>query len=199
MHRIDRLVFRLSGGRRTASAIPSGLPVIMLTTTGARTGLPRTVPVLGFAVVDDIAVAPGNFGKAADPGWCHNLRREPRAHHGRWGTVLAGCRRTRGRGAPGRLADRLEGLPGRLGLRKASWYSNDRRLPAPDGITMRPRAGGSRSLRPHRPREVCADSCQHSPSSSAHHAWSGCGTCARRRPARGDGAGGTTCQAGPTV
>jgi deazaflavin-dependent oxidoreductase (nitroreductase family) len=80
LHRIDRLVFRLTGGRRTATAILSGLPVIMLTTTGARTGLPRTVPVLGFAIGPDVAVAAGNFGQAEDPAWCLNLRHEPRAH-----------------------------------------------------------------------------------------------------------------------
>lgn len=57
----------------------SGLPVIMLTTTGARTGLPRTVPVLGIPVGGDIAVAAGNFGRAQDPAWCLNLRRQPHA------------------------------------------------------------------------------------------------------------------------
>jgi deazaflavin-dependent oxidoreductase (nitroreductase family) len=57
----------------------SGLPVIMLTTTGARTGLPRTVPVLGFPIGGEIAVAAGNFGRTQDPGWSLNLRREPRA------------------------------------------------------------------------------------------------------------------------
>lgn len=57
----------------------SGLPVIMLTTTGARTGRPRTVPVLGFPIQGDIAIAAGNFGRVDDPAWCVNLRRDPRA------------------------------------------------------------------------------------------------------------------------
>jgi deazaflavin-dependent oxidoreductase (nitroreductase family) len=79
LHRLDRIVFRLSGGRRTLTAALSGLPVIMLTTTGARTGLPRTVPVLGFPIQADVAVAAGNFGRAQDPAWCLNLRRDPHA------------------------------------------------------------------------------------------------------------------------
>jgi deazaflavin-dependent oxidoreductase (nitroreductase family) len=79
LHRIDRFVFRVTGGRWTATAIVSGLPVVLLTTTGARSGLPRTVPVLGFPTGDGIAVAAGNFGRAQDPGWSVNLRREPRA------------------------------------------------------------------------------------------------------------------------
>ena len=79
LHRLDRVAFGLSGGRRTVTAALSGLPVIMLTTTGARTGLPRTVPVPGFPIRDDIAVAAGNFGRPQDPGWCLNLRRNPHA------------------------------------------------------------------------------------------------------------------------
>jgi deazaflavin-dependent oxidoreductase (nitroreductase family) len=51
----------------------------MLTTTGAQTGIPRTVPLLGFAVGGDLAVAAGNFGRTRDPAWCLNLRREPHA------------------------------------------------------------------------------------------------------------------------
>jgi deazaflavin-dependent oxidoreductase (nitroreductase family) len=79
LHRIDRFAFCITGGRWTATAIVSGLPVVLLTTTGARSGLPRTVPVLGFPAGDDVAVAAGNFGRAQDPGWCVNLRHEPRA------------------------------------------------------------------------------------------------------------------------
>lgn len=79
LHRLDRVAFLLSGGRRTVTSALSGLPVIMLTTTGARTGLPRTVSVLGFPVHRDIAIAAGNFGRRQDPAWCLNLRREPRA------------------------------------------------------------------------------------------------------------------------
>jgi deazaflavin-dependent oxidoreductase (nitroreductase family) len=79
LHRLDRIAFGLSGGQRTVTSALSGLPVIMLTTTGARTGLPRTVPVLGFPINDDIGIAGGNFGRPRDPAWCLNLRRDPRA------------------------------------------------------------------------------------------------------------------------
>jgi len=64
----------------------------MLTTTGARTGLPRTVPVLGFPIGADLAVAAGNFGRPADPAWCTNLRTEHRARvvvHGHERRVVA--------------------------------------------------------------------------------------------------------------
>jgi len=68
LHRVDRVAFRLTGGRRTVTSTLSGLPVVMLTTTGARTGMPRTVPVLAIPIGDDTAVAAGNFGRAQDPG-----------------------------------------------------------------------------------------------------------------------------------
>ncbi|MBV9001809.1 MAG: hypothetical protein JO304_22310, partial [Solirubrobacterales bacterium] len=37
-HRIDRPVYRLTRGRHTFASLVSGLPVVLLTTTGARTG-----------------------------------------------------------------------------------------------------------------------------------------------------------------
>ena len=40
---IDRLVYRLTRGRTTLSAWASGLPVVMLTTIGARPGHTRSV------------------------------------------------------------------------------------------------------------------------------------------------------------
>jgi deazaflavin-dependent oxidoreductase (nitroreductase family) len=88
LHRIDRIAFRRSGGRWTVTSALSALPVVMLTTTGGRTGLARTVPVLGFPVDGETAVAAGNFGRIQDPAWCLNLRRNPSAE-----IVTAGRRR----------------------------------------------------------------------------------------------------------
>ncbi len=78
LHRVDRVAFHLTGGHRTVTSTLSGLPVVMLTTTGARTGTPRTVLVLAIPIGDATAVAAGNFGRVQDPGWCLNLRQEPR-------------------------------------------------------------------------------------------------------------------------
>ena len=51
--------------------------MVLLTTTGARTGQPRTVPVLGRATADGFAVIASNFGQRRHPGWYHNLRASP--------------------------------------------------------------------------------------------------------------------------
>ncbi|MBU2668510.1 nitroreductase family deazaflavin-dependent oxidoreductase [Actinoplanes bogorensis] len=76
---IDRLALRASGGRGTLSGWVSGLPVVQLTTTGARTGQPRTTPVLGVPDGDNLVVIAANFGDRRNPSWYHNLRAHPRA------------------------------------------------------------------------------------------------------------------------
>ena len=77
LHRIDRPVYRLTRGRYTLASLLSGLPVVLLTTTGARSGRPRTVPLLGLPTADGLAVIASNFGQHQHPGWYHNLRENP--------------------------------------------------------------------------------------------------------------------------
>jgi deazaflavin-dependent oxidoreductase (nitroreductase family) len=79
LHHVDRPVHRLTGGRATFASLVSGLPVVMLTTTGARTRKPRTVPVLGLPTPDGLAVIASNWGQRHPPGWDHNLRADPAA------------------------------------------------------------------------------------------------------------------------
>jgi deazaflavin-dependent oxidoreductase (nitroreductase family) len=75
--RLDREVFRLTRGRTTLSAWVSGLPIVMLTTTGARTGQPRTLPILGLPDGDRLVVIASNFGRPQNPGWYYNLQAHP--------------------------------------------------------------------------------------------------------------------------
>lgn len=79
LHHIDRPVFRLTGGRHTFASLLSGLPVVMLTTTGAVSGRPRTVPVLGLPTEQGLVVVASNYGRSQHPAWYHNLRAEPAA------------------------------------------------------------------------------------------------------------------------
>jgi deazaflavin-dependent oxidoreductase (nitroreductase family) len=65
-----RGVGRLSSGR---------MPVLLLTTTGRRSGQPRTVPV-GFARDgDDLVVLGSHGGLPEEPAWVGNLRARPEA------------------------------------------------------------------------------------------------------------------------
>ena len=75
---VDRLVFRLSKGRTSAPALLAGLPVMMVTTTGRRSGRPRTTPLIAVPVGDSLALVGTNFGQTSTPAWVLNLEAEPR-------------------------------------------------------------------------------------------------------------------------
>jgi deazaflavin-dependent oxidoreductase (nitroreductase family) len=81
---LDRLVYRLTGGAATATSWLAGVEITMLTTTGARTARPRTLPVLGVPDGDATILIASNFGRPRNPCWYHNLRADPRA------TIVAG-------------------------------------------------------------------------------------------------------------
>jgi deazaflavin-dependent oxidoreductase (nitroreductase family) len=51
----------------------------MLTTTGVRSGQPRTVPVLGLPTTEGLVVVASNFGQERHPAWLGNLRAHPEA------------------------------------------------------------------------------------------------------------------------
>jgi deazaflavin-dependent oxidoreductase (nitroreductase family) len=70
---LDRLALRITGGKSTVTSVTSGLPVLWLTTRGAKSGAERTVPLLGFPIEDDLAVLGTHFGHESTPGWVHNL------------------------------------------------------------------------------------------------------------------------------
>jgi deazaflavin-dependent oxidoreductase (nitroreductase family) len=55
------------------------LPSALLTTTGAKTGLPRTNAVLYFHDGPDVIVIAANHGTDRHPAWYHNLIANPRA------------------------------------------------------------------------------------------------------------------------
>jgi deazaflavin-dependent oxidoreductase (nitroreductase family) len=78
LHHADRAVYRASGGRTTCAAVMSGLPVVMLTSTGAKSGRESTVPLVGFEEGDAVFLIASNYGQAHHPAWLHNLRAQPR-------------------------------------------------------------------------------------------------------------------------
>lgn len=75
---LDRRVLTRSRGRRTLLG-PIGAPTLLLTTTGAKTGLPRTTPLLYGRVDDDLVVVGSNFGQDHHPAWTGNLLKSPSA------------------------------------------------------------------------------------------------------------------------
>jgi deazaflavin-dependent oxidoreductase (nitroreductase family) len=73
-HRLDQLVSKLTGGKHSFAGIAAGLPTVILTTTGVKSGMPRTVALLGIPHPDGVAVVAANYGDARHPGWYHNLK-----------------------------------------------------------------------------------------------------------------------------
>ena len=73
LHHADRWLFRVSSGRLTVPGIVAGLPVLMVTTTGAKSGRQRTMPLIAVPVADDLAIIGTNFGQTNTPGWVYNL------------------------------------------------------------------------------------------------------------------------------
>jgi deazaflavin-dependent oxidoreductase (nitroreductase family) len=77
LHHIDKPIHRMTGGRHTLASLLSGLPVVFLTTTGARSGKPRTVPVLGLPSSEGLVVIASNYGQERHPAWYYNLLADP--------------------------------------------------------------------------------------------------------------------------
>ena len=65
-------LYRLSGGRLMSTI--NGLPVLLLTARGRRTGKSRTVPVLFLRDGDDYLVCASYAGAPKHPAWYLNAR-----------------------------------------------------------------------------------------------------------------------------
>jgi deazaflavin-dependent oxidoreductase (nitroreductase family) len=55
------------------------MPFASMTSTGARSGQPRTTAVLYFNDGDDLILIASNWGGTRHPGWYHNLKAHPEA------------------------------------------------------------------------------------------------------------------------
>jgi deazaflavin-dependent oxidoreductase (nitroreductase family) len=67
--------FRTNGGNVGDQF--TGVPLLLLTTTGAKSGEPRTRPLAYLSEGGHIYVFAGNRGVPTNPGWYHNLVAHP--------------------------------------------------------------------------------------------------------------------------
>ncbi|QYG92820.1 nitroreductase family deazaflavin-dependent oxidoreductase [Iamia sp. SCSIO 61187] len=75
---VDRVLHRLTGGRVLLSR--GLLPGLVLTTTGRRSGLPRTTPLMCVPEPEGTFLVVGsNFGRDTHPAWTGNLLAAPAA------------------------------------------------------------------------------------------------------------------------
>jgi deazaflavin-dependent oxidoreductase (nitroreductase family) len=72
---VDRVLHRF--GLPVLSRFGTGFPTVFVTTTGVRSGLPRTVPLFGIRLEDGFGLIASNFGQDRRPAWCLNLLADP--------------------------------------------------------------------------------------------------------------------------
>jgi len=80
---IDRFLYQRSNGRFSLGHVgtrrEAALQSLLLTTTGRKSGRPRTTPVLYLEDGDRFLVVASNFGKENHPAWSANLLANPDA------------------------------------------------------------------------------------------------------------------------
>ena len=79
LRHLDDLVGRLSKGRHSAPGLLAGLAVLDVTTTGRKSGQPRTSHLIATPYDTTLALLGTNFGQESTPAWVLNLEADPRA------------------------------------------------------------------------------------------------------------------------
>jgi deazaflavin-dependent oxidoreductase (nitroreductase family) len=75
--KIDPVLLKASGGRVKAAV---GFPTVNLTTTGRKSGAPRTSTVLYFTRGEEVVLVASKFGSSTShPAWYLNLKANPAA------------------------------------------------------------------------------------------------------------------------
>ena len=75
---LDHRLLRRSRGRFTIFG-PVGVPLLLLTTTGSKTGQRREIPLTYLREDDRLFLVGSNFGQARHPAWSSNLLADPNA------------------------------------------------------------------------------------------------------------------------
>jgi deazaflavin-dependent oxidoreductase (nitroreductase family) len=77
LHHLDRPVLRLSRGRYSLTRLLAGLPVVTVTTIGAKSGQPRSLPLVALPDGEHVILIASNYGQKHHPAWYYNLRAHP--------------------------------------------------------------------------------------------------------------------------
>lgn len=76
---VDRRVIAWSNGRSSLTSLMTGFPIVTLHSTGAKSGQPRTSPLVGIPDGGRYILIASNWGQADHPAWYRNLLVHPRA------------------------------------------------------------------------------------------------------------------------
>lgn len=72
--KVDPWLMRRTNGR---VALPAMMPVAVMTARGAKSGQPRSTPLVYFTEGDDVILVASNFGREKHPAWYHNVKKHP--------------------------------------------------------------------------------------------------------------------------
>ncbi|HEX6685274.1 MAG TPA: nitroreductase family deazaflavin-dependent oxidoreductase [Candidatus Limnocylindrales bacterium] len=72
-------LYESSGGTQGTTLRETGLPVVILTTRGAKSGKIRKIPLMRVEHEGRYAAVASNGGSPRHPVWYHNVRSDPRA------------------------------------------------------------------------------------------------------------------------
>jgi deazaflavin-dependent oxidoreductase (nitroreductase family) len=78
MSRVNTAIYRRSKGRYGAKFPGAGSPVCLVTTTGRKSGQPRSVPLIYLRRGDDVVIVASKGGMSEHPDWFLNLRDDPK-------------------------------------------------------------------------------------------------------------------------
>jgi len=122
--KVDPVLMRLSGGRLRTTL---GAPTILLTHTGAKSGMRRQTPLTYFTTGDDVIIIASRGGSEGNPPWYYNLRANPEIEL----MTMGGAGRYRAREAEGEERERLWALATQYYPGFASYQerAGDRRIP----------------------------------------------------------------------
>ena len=91
VHRLDKAFLELTKGKHSIAEI-LGWPIVEITTLGAKSNQPRTMPLVGVIDKEKIALIASSFGREHNPGWYYNLKAHPECDvlfNGRTGKYIA--------------------------------------------------------------------------------------------------------------
>ena len=91
IHRLDIVLLRLTDRKFSLVEI-LGWPIVLVTTRGAKTNQPRSLPLVGIFDEQSIALVASSFGRPKNPAWYYNLKTHPEcfvSYKGRLNTYVA--------------------------------------------------------------------------------------------------------------
>ncbi|HKC27356.1 MAG TPA: nitroreductase family deazaflavin-dependent oxidoreductase [Jatrophihabitans sp.] len=85
MSRVNTRLYRATGGRigkswRIGAGFRKPVPICLLTTTGRKTGQPRTVPLCFLQNGKEVVLVASQGGLPTNPQWYYNIASDPAVH-----------------------------------------------------------------------------------------------------------------------